>query len=302
MKGSTFNQLRIFEAIVSEGSIRGAARRLAMAAPSVSLALQQLEKQLDLPLFQRSTRKIELTEAGLLLSQRIDGLMNELDLAFESVQDLSAQPSGIVSLNLPHFAFECLIKPIYAEFCERYPDIELELYIDDAKVDILETGHDIGIRFGHMLAPNMVAYPLSKELKDALFVSPAYAEKHGIPTTPDELQKHKLIRYRFIGSNKLINLRLNNNGQEIQLAMPTALVANNTDVMVDAALQGLGVGRMALPLVEAKFASGELIPVMEEYWLNIPALHIYFLQNSQKAKRVRVLVDFLKEKYFEQTA
>lgn len=296
MKGSTFNQLTIFQTIVQEGSIRGAARKLEMAPPSASHALKQLEAQVGLPLLNRSTRSMELTEAGKMLYEQITGAISTLDYAMESVQDLNERPSGRVSITIPRFAFQFFLRPVYAEFCERYPDIQLEISVSDKAVDILSEGHDMGIRFGDRVDPGMVARQITAPMREALFASDTYIARHGLPKTPDELQQHKLIQYRFIASNQLAPLMLQSEGQAISVQMPLALIVNDTDVMVDAAEKGLGIGRLVTPLVDEHLKTGELKPVLEENWYPYASLYVYFMQNSQKARRVRVLIDFLVEK------
>lgn len=296
MKGATFNQLTIFQSIVREGSIRGAARKLEMAPPSVSQALKLLEAEVGLPLFTRSTRRIELTEAGQLLHQRTSGAINTLDYAVESIRDMNEQPSGRVSITLPRFVFQFFLKPVYAEFCQRYPDIQLEISISDKAVNILEEGHDAGIRFGNRVEPGMVARQLTAPMHEALFASDAYLEQYGTPRSPADLQAHKLVQYRFIASNQLAPLMLQENGQTITVQMPMGLIVNDTDAMVDAAEKGIGIGRIITPMIQQQLDDGIVKPVLEKHWQPYSGLYVYFVQNSQKALRVRALIDFLVEK------
>ncbi len=296
MNGATFNQLQMFHTIVTEGSITKAAQKLEIAAPSVSNALKALEAEVGLPLFTRTTRRIELTEAGRLLHQQTQQPMQELPLAFESVSDLSKVPSGKVRLTTPRFVYKHLLQPIYAEFCQRYPAIELEISVSDAAIDILKEGYDLGIRFGDRVEQGMVARQLTTPMKEAFFASPEYVKQHGLPATPNELQQHKLIQYRFITSNQLVPVLLNDKGQTVTVEMPNALIVNDTSLMVDAALKGLGIGRIVEPLVTELIDGSQLVPVLPEYWYPYSALYVYFHKDAQKAKRVRVLIDFLLEK------
>ncbi|EAR60194.1 LysR family transcriptional regulator [Neptuniibacter caesariensis] len=296
MKGATFNQLTIFHAIVQEGSIRGAARKLEIAPPSVSQALKQLENHLGLPLFTRSTRSIELTEAGEQLHEETRSALSTLDFALESVQDLSEKASGRVSITLPHFVFEIFLKPIYAEFCDLYPDIQLEISLTDKTVNILDEGIDLGIRFGERLEAGMVARQLTPDLEAALFASPEYVAKYGVPKQPEDLQHHRLIRYRFSASNQLAPLLLEHKGEVLNIEMPSSIIVNDTNAMTDAASKGLGIGCLVTPIVSEQFKRGELVPLMKDYWHPFSGLYLFFVQNSQKARRVRVLVDFLLEK------
>lgn len=296
MNGTTYNQLMMFHTIAQEGSITAAARKLEIAPPSVSQALKMLEEQLGLPLFTRTTRRIELTEAGQLLYERTLSSMSELNLAVESVSDLSRVPSGKVRITVPRFVYQSLLKPIYIEFCQRYPSIQLEISVSDKAIDIIRDGFDMGIRFGDRVEEGMIARQLTLPVKEALFASPGYVEQYGLPKTPDDLKQHKLIQYRFISSNQVAPLNLNNQGETITVNMPTALIVNDTDVMIDAAHNGLGIGRIVTPMIEEGFKKGEIVPVLEEYWQPYSGLYVYFHKNTQKAKRVRVLIDFLLEK------
>lgn len=296
MNGTTYNQLMMFHTIAQEGSITAAARKLEIAPPSVSQALKMLEEQLGLPLFTRTTRRIELTEAGQLLYERTLSSMSELNLAVESVSDLSRVPSGKVRITVPRFVYQSLLKPIYIEFCQRYPSIQLEISVSDKAIDIIRDGFDMGIRFGDRVEEGMIARQLTLPVKEALFASPGYVEQYGLPETPDDLKQHKLIQYRFISSNQVAPLNLNNQGETITVNMPTALIVNDTDVMIDAAHNGLGIGRIVTPMVAEGFKKGEIVPVLEEYWQPYSGLYVYFHKNTQKAKRVRVLIDFLLEK------
>lgn len=267
-----------------------------MANPSVSQALKVLEKKLGLPLFTRTTRKIELTEAGHLLYQRTKSSMQTLDIAFETVSELSQNPRGKVRLTAPKFVFSSFLQPIYMEFCQRFPDIELEISLYDGTVDILEQGFDIGIRFGDRISEGMVVKPLIPAKKEMLFASANYIERYGMPSSLKDLEQHKLIYYRFITSNQLLPLTLREGSEQITIDSPPALITNDTDVMKDAAKQGLGIGRLLSTMVESEIAKGELLPILEEYSLDVAGLYLYFHQNSQKAKRVRALIDFLLEK------
>ncbi|WP_036822458.1 LysR substrate-binding domain-containing protein, partial [Photobacterium sanctipauli] len=273
-----------------------AARKLEIAPPSVSQALKNLEEQLGLPLFSRTTRRMELTEAGQLLFERTRFSISELNIALESVSDLSKNPSGKVRITVPRFIYQFLLKPIYAEFCQRYPNIQLEVSVSDATIDIIAAGFDIGIRFGDKVEEGMIARQLTQPMKEALFASPAYIEQFGLPTKPEDLKQHKLVQYRFISSNQLAPLNLDDNGTTLPVDMPLSLVVNDTDLMVDAALKGLGIGRIVEPMVASHFSHNKLIPVLEDYWFPYSGLYVYFHKNSQKAKRVRVLIDFLLEK------
>ncbi|WCE31834.1 LysR family transcriptional regulator [Vibrio sp. SCSIO 43137] len=294
--GASYNQIMIFHVIAKEGSIRGAARKLEMAAPSVSQSLKLLETKLGVPLFRRSTRQMSLTEAGKFLLNNTSEALATLNYALEGVHDLSNAPSGKVSITVPRFVYQSVLRQIFPDFYRLYPEIELEISVSDTSVNIIKEGIDVGIRFGDRIEEGLVARQLTPKIEEALFASPEYLDLNGTPETPQDLENHKVIQYRFGASNRLAPLLLDDSGNTITVEMPKAIVVNDTDIIVDAAHAGLGIGRFLTPLMKRHFNDGSLVPVLEPYWYKYPGLYVYFSQNSQKARRIRVLVDFLLEK------
>ena len=200
-------------------------------------------------------------------------------------------------MTIPRFAFRAVLQPVYAEFCERYPHIQLEISISDATVDIVKEGFDLGIRCGDTLEDGMVAHRLLPPMKDFLLVSQKYADKYGIPQTPADLVRHKMIGYRLITANRIQPLFVRQNGQNVEVNMPVSLIVDDElDVMIDATRQGLGIGRIFESSFKQQPDQQDFIPILQDYWISYPPIYLYYPQHSQKAKRVRVLIDFLLEK------
>lgn len=296
MHSSIYGYLTVFHAIAAEGSIAAAARKLQVEPPSVSKALKQLEAHIGLILFNRTTRKMELTEAGQRLLNNTQAPMQALAFGVENVQDLGETPSGLVRISLSRFAYRLIIRPHYVEFCRRYPHIQLEISIYDGTIDLLKQGFDLAIRFGDRVEDNMISRQLMPSFKEGLFASPAYLAEFGTPKTPSELKNHKLIGYRFITANRILPLILSNKGQDWVIEMPYQLMSNDIDAMTDAAQQGLGLARIFEPIYRQMEKPDNLVPVLEKYWKSYPPVYLCYLQNSQKAKRIRVLIEFLLEK------
>lgn len=295
MDSVVFGQLTVFHAIAAEGSITGAARRLGVGLPAISKSLKLLEKTVGVPLFNRTTRRLEITEAGQMLLTRTADAVQALNYAVESVQDLGQTPSGIVRITAARFAYQCILKPTLARFCEAYPQINLEISVYDGTIDILEQGFDLGIRFGDRLEEGMVARRLMEPFREGLFVSEAYIRRHGIPADPSELTRHRLIGYRFITSNRRLPLILNREGQELTVDMPESIVTNDIEVIADGVRQGLGIGRLFEP-VHAQIPDRDtFVPILESFWRTYPGVYLYFPKNSQRAKRIRALIDYLAE-------
>ena len=295
MDNALYGQLTVFHAIAAEGSISGAARRLGQGVPAISKTLKALEASMGVPLFNRTTRRLEITEAGQMLLTRSGDALQSLRYAVESVQDLGQTPSGAVRITIARHAYLCLLKPRLARFCEAYPQIHLEISVFDGTVDILEQGYDMGIRFGDRVEDGMVARRLTDPFREGLYASPDYLHRHGTPSGPDDLQSHRLIGYRFITANRLLPLILNRNGEELTVDMPVSITTNDIEVMAHATMQGLGIGRLFEPVWAHLPARDAFRPVLEPFWRQYPALYLYFPQNSQRAKRIRAVIDFLTE-------
>lgn len=295
MNSAIYGQLIVFQTIAAQGSIAAAARQLEIGSPAVSKSLKQLEEYIGLPLFNRTTRKLELTEAGQLLLANTGDAVQDLKLAVESVQDLGHTARGSVRMTVPRFAYQCIVRPRMAEFMQRYPEIELEISVDDGDVDILEAGYDVGIRFGDHIEEGMIARQLMKPFKEGLYVSPAYIAKYGVPKKLEDLPQHKLIGYRLISAKRILPLGLENRGEALSVHMPHSIVVNDIEVIHDAVRAGLGIGRVFEPTFRRLPDPENFVPVLQAYWQSYPGVYLYYLQNSQKAKRIRVLIDFLLE-------
>lgn len=293
MNQSDFGQLLIFHTIVKENSISGSAKKLGIATPSVSKSLKNLEQKIGSPLFLRSTRKLQLTETGLALFEQTTPAIATLDTAWQSLSELAKQPSGTVRITLSQVHFELIFKPIYAKFCAMYPDILLEFSINNALVDLIDDGFDLGVRMGGTLTDNVVAKPVYPSMKQGFYISKNYAKTHGIPTTPNDLTAHRLISLRFMSSQKLEPLFVHIDGENVLQMQDSALIFNNANEIIDATVQGLGMGRIFEPLAQKWVESGELIPILQPFWVTFPPSFVYYLPNKNKAKRVQVLLDFL---------
>lgn len=296
MNSAIYGQLNVFHTIAAQGSISAAARQLGIGAPAVSKSLKQLEDHIGLLLFNRTTRQMELTEAGAMLLAETQNIVESLEHAVESVQDLGNVPFGHVRMTVARFAYVCYIQPYMAEFHERYPEIELEISVFDGEVDLLGDGYHLGIRFGDHLEEEMVARQLAAPFKEGLYVSQAYINRYGVPQTPDELAHHRLIGYRFISAKSILPLILHHNKDSLTVDMPHSITTNDIEVIADGVRQGLGIGRLFEPVHARLPDKAQFIPVLQDYWRTYPGVYLYYLQHSQKAQRIRVLINFLLEK------
>lgn len=293
MNNALYNQIRIFQAIAQEGGITAASRKLEITPPSVSKALKLLEQQVGLPLFLRSTRRVELTDAGRALLERTTDAVQSLQWAVESVRSSNMAPAGLVRVTMSRFAYQLIFRPLMAEFCRQHPQVQLELSIYDGTIHILDEGFDLGIRFGNTLEDGVVARRLLAPFREGLYVSQAYVDRHGVPQRPRDLHRHVLIGYRFITANRVLPLILQEDGQDLTVEMPFQLMSNDIEVMADGIRDGLGIGRIFEPIRALQPDRDSFLPVLERWWKTYPGVYLYHLQHAQKQRRVQALIDFL---------
>ena len=293
MNNVIYNQLRIFQSIAREGSITAAARKLEITPPSVSKALKQLEQHIGHPLFVRTTRRIELTDAGQQLLEQTTAAVDSLEKSLENIRDQSQEPSGLVRITLSRFAYLLILKPVMAAFCQQFPGVQLEISVYDGTVKIIDDRFDLGIRFGDILEGGVVARQVMRPFREGLYASSSYLKEFGTPTMPAELYQHNLIGYRFITNNRILPLILDHNGEQLTVEMPGQLISNDIDVMADGIRSGLGIGRLFEPIHGLQPDKEQFIPVMEKYWKTYPPVYLYYPKNAGKTKRVKTLIDFL---------
>jgi DNA-binding transcriptional LysR family regulator len=296
MRGNEFADLRAFAAIAELGNFARAAAQLRISPSTLSQTIRELEDRLGVRLLNRTTRSTSLTDAGTRLLARFKPAMDEMQAAVSDVSNLSGAPSGTVRLNLPRLAATTLVEPHLGAFRDMYPDVVLELAIDDAVTDIVEAGFDVGITLGELLEKDMVAFRLGDNIRQVAVASPDYLARHGRPQTPADLHAHRCINWRKPGSGKLYNWEFETEGRWISVVVDGPLIVSHRDVALQAAAQGVGIAfaywsdRWLRPLIE----DGRLVPLLEEFSPPFPGWFLYYPKQRYAAPAIRALVDFLR--------
>lgn len=293
MNTTPFIGIEIFLAIVRQGSLRSAAKSLGMGAPAVSYRLKTLERELGVNLLVRTTRSIELTDAGRALLKRAGPAFAQIDEAIAEAREAGRAKTGTLRLTLPWSAYRIAIEPVLAEFQAQYPDVRLELSFDEALVDIVGNGFHAGIRLGDRLADGMVATRLTSPLQAALSASPAYLDRHGHPQHPRDLLVHKCIRYKFISANRIADWQFSENGQTFAVDPAASLVFDSFQSVVQAAREGLGIGWSLRAVIEPDLGVGTLQTVLDAYALEHPPFFLYYPEQNRHLDLLRLFIDFM---------
>lgn len=291
MANDPFNGLREFLAVAEASSFTAAAATLGVTPNAVSQAIRALEDRLGLQLFVRTTRRVALTEAGLAFLKRVRPAAAEIADAYELLGDFRDRPMGNLRLTVPRMAIALVLTPLLPRFRQAYPDVSVEVSIDDAAVDITEHGFDAGMRIGEAVERDMIAVRLTPDITWAVVGSPSYFVKHGRPSTPEELTRHEAIRYRYPGSGTIYRWEFERDGRDVSVDAPGALTVNDFQMLMDMAEAGTGLAYLPDLSVRDAVTSGRLERVLEAYLPTSQGLFIYFPAKAQTQPKLRAFLD-----------
>ncbi|MES0811823.1 LysR family transcriptional regulator [Roseibium sp. SCPC15] len=286
--------LEIFTAIAQYGSLKAAADALGLKPSTVSHQLKSLEERLGTALFIRTTRSINLTEAGRALLKGTAPAFHQISDAVESARATGHEPRGTLKLAIPEFAYHLLVAKTLPQFRAAYPEIDIELSLTDALEDILEAGMHAGIRLGDIVAQDMVAVRLSPRMKLAVVGAPDYFSRQGKPQLPEDLFSHECIRYRFHSSGRLAAWNFQGDDGDYVVEVSGKLIVNSLPVAVDAARRGEGLIFVLHDYVAQEIADGSLVPVLQEHQSHTPGFYFYFPREYRSMTALRLFLDLLR--------
>jgi DNA-binding transcriptional LysR family regulator len=291
MPSDPFDGLTCFLAVAEQRSFTAAAARLGVTPTAVSQTIRNLEKRLGLPLFQRTTRRVAPTEAGAALFARLRPAATDIAEAFEALSGYRDRPFGLLRLTVPRMAVSLLIEPLLPAFRTAYPDVSVEIDVDDMAVDLTARGFDAGIRIGEAVEKDMVAVRLTSDIRWSVVGSPAYFARRGRPQTPEELTRHEAIRYRFPGSGAVYRWEFERDGRDFAVEVSGGLTVNDGQLMMALAILGQGLAYTSNLHVAEAVAAGKLEPVLQAYLPTSPGLFLYFPARTQTQPKLRAFID-----------
>lgn len=286
-------ELATFLAIARHRSFRSAAVELGVSASALSHALRNIEERLDLRLVNRTTRSVALTEAGERLFARVSPAFQDIDDALEDLNTFRGKPAGTLRFNAARQSAQLVLLPIVTRFQKAYPEISVEIAVNDGLVDMVSAGFDAGIRFGETIAADMIAVPIGPRQRSAVVASPAFLKKHKAPQTPHELKNLPCIRFRFWGG-ALYRWEFERGGIALEIDVSGPLTLNDQDLMVDAALDGAGLAYVFEKQVEELIAKRKLVRVLADWCPAYPGFFMYYPSRRQLPAALRAFVDFVK--------
>jgi DNA-binding transcriptional LysR family regulator len=293
-----FNDLNAFVAVARAGGFREAARLGNTSASRLSDAMRRVEAQLGVRLLHRTTRSVSLTEAGKALMARLDPALAEMESALDAARGFRDRPAGTLRLNVPMSVSRLVLPVIVPAFLAAYPDIRLDIVVDESFVDIIAAGCDAGIRYGERLEQDMIAMPIGPRVQRfALAASRDYLDRRGVPAHPSELMDHACLRGRFpSGSIPAWEFECDGRRIEVDPSGPlVVLIGGAVDLAVDAAIAGTGFIYLFEDMLRPHFKRGALVPVLEDWWPGFPGPYLYYPGRRFIPAPLRAFVDFIKE-------
>jgi DNA-binding transcriptional LysR family regulator len=288
----TLNDLAAFAAVAHHRSFRKAADALGVSRSALSHALLGLERSLGVRLLNRTTRSVAPTEAGARLLARLGPVLQDLDLALDDIAEERGGPSGTLRINA-NKAAALLLRKVVPRFLARYPDVELDLVSEGRLVDIVAEGFDAGVRLAEAVPQDMVAVRIGGHVRFVAVAAPAYLAAAAPLATPDDLRRHRCIRQR-LPSGKRYRWEFARHGEEIALDVPGALTLDDSNLMVEAAADGLGIAYVPESFAREMLESGHLVTVLEDWCPPIPGLALYYPRNRHVPSALRAFIDVLK--------
>lgn len=288
--------MRVFVQVVDEGSFSKAAPRVGITQSSASRYISTLEAELGVQLLQRSTRKLNLTEAGQIYYERSLQIIQDIDEANLAVRRLNAVPSGILRVTAPATFGRSNIAPYLAEFYELYPEITIGLSLSDSVDDVIGAGFDLAIRFGNLKDTSLIARRLASS-RSIVCAHPTYLKRNNTPQTPADLADNNCLTFRTTPGANTWHFERDEKTYSIEAS--GSLYADNGDTLQAAAAAGLGIVQLPSWVVAPEIANGNLVPILQDFDLipNSTPIHAVFAQKLHLAPKVTVFIEFLKDRY-----
>jgi DNA-binding transcriptional LysR family regulator len=287
-------ELNAVAAISAHRSFRAAATDLGISPSALSHAIAGLEKRLGVRLINRTTRSVALSQAGERFLARVSPALREIEGAMEDVNAFRDTPAGTLRINAKERAAHQILRPVVAKYLRRYPDMQVELTMEGRAIDIVAEGFDAGIRLAESVPQDMVAIPCGPDSRFLVVGAPVYFDRTSVPRSPADLLAHECIRRRMPGG-KLYRWEFEKRGEEIALDVPGRLTLDNDSLMVEAAVEGLGIAFVSDFWVTEHLATGALRAVLEDWTPPFPGLRLYYPPHRHMTAGLRAFVDLLKQ-------
>ncbi|WP_423140733.1 LysR family transcriptional regulator [Parablastomonas sp. CN1-191] len=289
MHRETMADLVAFLAVARERSFTRAAAKLGVSPSALSHTIRKLEERLGVRLLTRTSRSVSTTEPGERLLERVGPHFDEVTTELESLTELREKPAGTLRITTGDQPAESILLPALAKLLPQYPDLSIELVVDNGFVDIAAERFDAGVRLGETLAQDMIAVRIGPDMQMAVAGSPEYL-KRGVPQTPDDLAKHNCINLRHQAKGGISVWDLERDGRVVNVRVDGQLVVNDIAVVRQAAVDSLGLCYLPRDYLQAHLTAGELVQVLEDWCPPFPGYHLYYPSRRQQSPALAAFI------------
>lgn len=290
------SQLTAFVAVAEHFSFTKAAAQVGVTLPTMSETIRSLEEQLEVRLFNRTTRSVALTEAGERLLAEIRPILDGIDHALQSVNAFRDKPVGTLRLAVSRPFATMLLAPLFAPFLAEFPGIRLEIAVDDTHSDIVSGRFDAGIRVGHRVERDMTILRIGDEFRMLAVAAPEYMKHRERPSVPKDLHAHNCIRFRSLWNQMIAPWQFTKDGQHIEISVEGSLTVNDLDLWLSAILEGVGIGYLPEPIIAPHLAQGRLVTLLEDWTRSIDGVFLYHPSRRQTPMPLAVFLRFIEKR------
>ncbi|HDG1671017.1 TPA: LysR family transcriptional regulator [Kluyvera cryocrescens] len=282
-----------FIAVATFRSFRLAAEAAGVTSSAMSHSIRQLEEQLKIRLFNRTTRSVALTDAGHQLFESLSPLFSSAREAVEAINDYRTTPIGTLRINAVRLGGRYRLAPLVAGFTQKYPDVRVEIAQDDNLVDIVSSEYDAGVRLSEIIEKDMISIPLGKPIRYAVVASPEYLQHHAAPERPHDLLQHSCIKFRYPGGRSY-QWQFGRDHEQLAISVQGMLEVNDLDIALSLALQGAGIGYVLSEMAEPHLRSGKLISLLDEWLPELPGFYLYYSNRKFASAAFQAFVEYIK--------
>jgi len=294
MRRDELNDLTAFAVVAEEGSFTRAASRLGMSQPALSHAMRGLEERLKVRLLARTTRSVSTTEAGDALLFSLRPALEDIAAGLAKVVAFGGAPSGTVRLTATKNAITAVLMPVLPTFLAAHPNVRVEMIVDDNLTDIVANRFEAGIRFGNIVEKDMIAVRVGPDMRRAVVGAPSYFAENPPPTSPHERSTHACIAYRLMKAGGLYAWEFAEDGRPLEVRVDGPLVFNDSDLMRQAAIAGLGIAYLYEDDAEDDIRAGRLMRVLEDWCPLLPGYFLYHPSRRQTPPALAALIAALR--------
>lgn len=291
-----FASLNAFTKVVEEGGFAAAARVMGLSRSQVNKLVAGLEQHLDVQLLNRTTRATSATPAGQAFYERAKAILSDLAEAEAAIADTADEPGGELRINAPMSFGTMHLGPALADFMVRYPKIRIEMILDDRFIDPVREGYDMTVRIAQMSEPGALIDHQVAQVRRVLCASPAFVAREGQPERPEDLSRLPCLHYGNLPTGSVWRL-IGPDGTSHNVSVNGILCSNNGEMLRDAALHGLGIALLPTFIAGADLQAGRLVTVLPGYSPPLLHLHLLYPPSRHLSTRVRLLVDFIHERF-----